>query len=161
MAAVDSTHNSVPSGDATCVFRMQMNDMTAPDLMKSQVISKPVLTIIKGPQTGNTFELEGALTTVGRDPANSIFLNDMTVSRSHAKIKHDASGVSIEAVSYTHLPIADLAACAHEHGAYFHTDAIQGFLHVPFDIDSLGIDALSLAGHKIGGPVGVLSLIHI
>ena len=90
MAAVDSTHNSVPSGDATCVFRMPMNDMTAPDLMKSQVISKPVLTIIKGPQTGNTFELEGALTTVGRDPAN------MTVSRSHAKIKHDASGVSIE-----------------------------------------------------------------
>ena len=47
-------------------------------------------------QNGNTFELEGALTTVGRDPANSIFLNDMTVSRSHAKIKHDASGVSIE-----------------------------------------------------------------
>ena len=55
MAAVDSTHNSVPSGDATCVFRMPMNDMTAPDLMKAQVISKPVLTIIKGPQTGNTF----------------------------------------------------------------------------------------------------------
>lgn len=96
MATADSTHNSVPSGDATCVFRMPMNDMTAPDLMKAQVISKPVLTIIKGPQTGNTFELEGALTTVGRDPANSIFLNDMTVSRSHAKIKHDASGVSIE-----------------------------------------------------------------
>ena len=60
MATVDSTHNSVPSGDATCVFRMPMNDMTAPDLMKAQVISKPVLTIIKGPQTGNTFELEGA-----------------------------------------------------------------------------------------------------
>ena len=96
MATVDSAHNSVPAGDATCVFRMPMNDMTAPDLMKAQVISKPVLTIIKGPQTGNTFELEDTITTVGRDPANSIFLNDMTVSRSHAKIKHDASGVSIE-----------------------------------------------------------------
>lgn len=84
------------SGDSTCVFRMPVDDATVPDLMKSAQTPTPVLTIIKGPQTGNTFELEGPETTIGRDPANSIFLNDMTVSRSHAKIVKNAAGVLIE-----------------------------------------------------------------
>ena len=83
-------------GDSTCVFRMPVDDATVPDLMKSAQTPTPVLTIIKGPQTGNTFELEGPETTIGRDPANGIFLNDMTVSRAHAKIVRNAAGVLIE-----------------------------------------------------------------
>lgn len=83
-------------GDSTCVFRMPVDDATVPDLMKSAQTPTPVLTIIKGPQTGNTFELEGPETTIGRDPANGIFLNDMTVSRVHAKIVRNAAGVLIE-----------------------------------------------------------------
>ena len=84
------------SGDSTCVFRMPVDDATVPDLMKNVQANTPVLTIIKGPQTGNTFELEGAETTIGRDPSNGILLNDMTVSRAHAKIIRNAAGVLIE-----------------------------------------------------------------
>ena len=87
---------SAPTIDSTRVFRMPSDDATAPDLMKSARISNPVLSIIKGPQTGNTFQIDGAETTIGRDPANTIFLTDMTVSRAHAKILRDGANVVIE-----------------------------------------------------------------
>ena len=50
-------------------------------------------------------------------------------------------------------PIRELAAAAHTAGALFHTDAIQGYLHIPLDVTELGVDAMSVAAHKIGGPV--------
>ncbi len=84
--AMSNGTNDARSAEQTRVFRMPSDDATAPDLMKSVPISRPVLTIIKGPQSGNTFELCDSVTSIGRDPANEIFLNDMTVSRTHAKI---------------------------------------------------------------------------
>ena len=86
-------NESIPAGNgATQIFRMPSADATVPDIMAVSKPVQPTLTIVKGPQIGETFELTAATITIGRDPSNSVFLNDMTVSRHHANL--DLSNVS-------------------------------------------------------------------
>jgi cysteine desulfurase len=51
-------------------------------------------------------------------------------------------------------PIAQLADIAHEHGIPLHTDAVQAVGQLPVDFASSGADAMTITGHKFGGPVG-------
>jgi cysteine desulfurase len=55
-------------------------------------------------------------------------------------------------------PIADIGAIAKQRGVLFHTDAAQAFGKVPFNVDDIKADLVSISGHKIYGPKGVGAL---
>ena len=56
-------------------------------------------------------------------------------------------------------PVRELAAHCAEHGIPFHTDAVQAVGALPVDFAASGASALTLTGHKIGGPYGVGALL--
>lgn len=55
-------------------------------------------------------------------------------------------------------PVEACARIAHEHGALFHTDAAQSVGKIPTNVDALGVDFLTVAGHKLYAPKGVGAL---
>ncbi|RFU71621.1 cysteine desulfurase [Peribacillus saganii] len=52
-------------------------------------------------------------------------------------------------------PIREIGALLKEHSAFFHTDAVQAYGLLPFDVKQMGIDLLSVSAHKINGPKGI------
>ena len=68
------------------------------------------------------------------------------------------SVMSANNVIGTEQDLREMSRIAHEHGALFHTDAVQGFTKMDIDVKRDGIDMLSLSGHKIHAPKGIGAL---
>jgi len=76
-------------------------------------------------------------------------------------IREDTALVSMMLVNNetgVRFPVEEVAALLKGRPTLLHTDAVQGFLEVPFTVKSLGADYVALSAHKIGGPKGVGAL---
>lgn len=76
-------------------------------------------------------------------------------ARLDAALTEDTALVSVMAANNETgalQPVAELAALAHEHGALFHCDAAQAVGKIPLDVRSLGVDLLTIVGHKMYAP---------
>ncbi|HZV25114.1 MAG TPA: cysteine desulfurase family protein [Acidothermaceae bacterium] len=82
-----------------------------------------------------------------------------------AAIEADPESVALVTVMWannevgTVQPIREIVTIAHAYGIPVHSDAVQAVGQIPVDFGAAGLDAMSVAGHKIGGPLGVGALL--
>lgn len=88
-------------------------------------------------------EVDALLSSVERDPASVALISVMWANNEVGTLQ----------------PLEDVVAIARAHGIPVHSDAVQALGSVPLGFAASGVDALSITGHKCGGPYGVGALL--
>jgi cysteine desulfurase len=116
-----------------------------------------VVSAIEHPAVLESAEFLGRIgfevTVLGVDRHSLVSPDDLA-----AALRDDTTLVSIQLANNevgTVQPIAELAAIAAERGVPFHTDAVQAAGWLDLDVGRLGVQAMSISGHKLGAPKGV------
>lgn len=85
----------------------------------------------------------------------------ITADQIAAALREDTALVSVMLVNNetgVRFPVEEIAALLKDRPTLLHTDAVQGFMKVPFTTKSLGADFVTISAHKIGGPKGIGAL---
>lgn len=96
-------------------------------------------------------------------PVDADGVLDLAVLRS--ELSRDPESIALVSVMWANnevgsiQPVRKVVEAAHAVGVPVHSDAVQAFGSVPVDFRGSGLDAMSVSGHKIGGPVGVGALL--